>query len=110
MAQKGEEFKEDGHLDQIRKNLNPKLKVWIPDTIIFNETDLPPMWIYTNEAGEVWRTDNFNSKTIVNKLANFASTNELVAVQKRSAIDAGNIVGNDIKLLTTKELGFTTIS
>lgn len=78
--------------------MNPKLKVWIPDTIVFNETEMPTIWLYTNEEGEVWRTDTFQAKNITSKLGNFASTNELVAVIKRGSLENGAVVGNETKL------------
>lgn len=110
LAQKDEEFDEQGklHTDQVKKNLNPKLKVWIPDTIVFNEPDMQPMWLYTNEEGEVWRTDIFQAKNIQQKLANFSSTNELVAVLKKGSNENGLVIGNDTKLLTSKELSLTS--
>jgi hypothetical protein len=82
--------------------------VWIPDTIVFNESDMntASFWIYTNESGEVWRTDCFQPKNIATKLGRFTSSNELVAVIKRPIEQNGAQCGNDCKLLTTKELGF----
>ena len=71
LAQKSEEFRESGNQpDQIHKNLNPKLKVWIPDTIILNDNDETEnfnFWLYSNEAGEVWRTDDFTQKNTVSR-------------------------------------------
>lgn len=61
-----------------------RLKLWIPDTIVLNERgELPPMWFYTSNDGYVYRTDNFNAKQIINKLSNYSSTDELVAVLKK---------------------------
>ena len=84
------------------KSLIPRLKVWIPDTIVWNDLD-QPFWLYSNEKGEVWRTDDFstNGKEVVTKLTNFSSSNELVCVLKRGSADS-----NEVKLLTAKELGF----
>lgn len=83
----------------MKKNLNPKLKVWIPDTIVFNESDMntASFWIYTNESGEVWRTDCFQTKNIATKLGRFTSSNELVAVIKRPIEQNGAQCGNDCK-------------
>lgn len=61
-----------------------RLKLWIPDTVVINERgELPPMWFYSSMDGYVYRTDNFNSKQIVNKLSNYSSNDELVAVLKK---------------------------
>ena len=61
-----------------------RLKLWIPDTIVFNERgELPPMWFYSSNEGFIYRTDNFSSKQIVNKLSNYSSTDELVAILKK---------------------------
>jgi hypothetical protein len=68
--------------------------------VVYNELE-NPFWVYSNEAGVVWRTDQFNQKTITSKLGNFSSSNELVAVLKKSSAPYKT------KLLTAKELGFT---
>lgn len=61
-----------------------RLKLWLPDTIVINERgDVPPMWFYSSLDGYVYRTDYFNSKQIINKLSNYSSTDELVAVVKK---------------------------
>lgn len=61
-----------------------RLKLWIPDTILSAESaDINAMWIYSSQEGYVYRTDSFTSKNIINKLGNFASPDELVAVVKK---------------------------
>lgn len=45
-----------------------KLKLNVPDTIIFNDKDSPLMWMFTNEKGEVCRVDNVPYYTITSKL------------------------------------------
>ncbi len=60
-----------------------KLKLNIPDTIIFNDKDGPLMWIFTNDKGEVCRIDNVAYYTITNKLAEGALDKEIVAVLKK---------------------------
>ena len=105
-----------------------RLKLWIPDSIILNERgELPPMWFYSSNEGFVYRTDNFNAKQIINKLSNYSSTDELVAILKKVNNKKKNktyklffkpcykmgqelLVGNDIKLLSTKELNMITTS
>ena len=60
-----------------------RLKIWIPDTIVLNEKDCPPMWFYSSQKGFVYRTDSFSSKNVSSKLSNFASPDELVAIIKK---------------------------
>jgi LMBR1 domain-containing protein 1 len=65
------------------ESLVNRLKLWIPDTIIFNDGNCPPMWFFTNSDGYVFRSDTFNSRNIINKLSNYTSSLELVALNKR---------------------------
>jgi len=60
-----------------------KLRLNIPDTIIFNDKDSPLMWIFTNSKGEVCRIDNLPYYTITSKLTEGALEKELVAVLKK---------------------------
>lgn len=84
-----------------------KLNVNIPDTIILNDNDVIAFWIFTNEKGEVEKNDNFTSKEIVDRLGNYGHADELIAISKKPHYNAqGSLVGNDIKLLSTKELSF----
>jgi hypothetical protein len=46
-----------------------KLELWIPDTIVFNDCDVP-YWIYTNSEGVVCRTEDFNERHVVSKMGN----------------------------------------
>ena len=55
----------------------------MPDTIVLNDSDLPPFWMYSSPEGFVFRTDTFTSKNVSTKLANYASPDELVAVIKK---------------------------
>lgn len=58
-----------------------KLELWIPDTIVFNDSECP-YWIYTNHEGVVCRTEDFNERHIVSKLGNQYSIDELVVCCK----------------------------
>jgi len=58
-----------------------KLELWIPDTVVFNESDAP-YWIYTNHEGVVCRTENFSERYVVSKLGNQYSIDELVVCCK----------------------------
>ena len=60
-----------------------RLKLWLPDTVVFNDED-QPIWLYSGLDGYVYRTDNFYAKNVMNKLANYTSTDELVAVIKKA--------------------------
>jgi len=58
-----------------------RVKINIPDTIVYNDRDVP-FWIFTGMDGLVYRTEKFNSKQVSEKLGNYLSANELVAVSK----------------------------
>lgn len=78
-----------------------KLKLWIPDTIVVDDSD--PIWIYSNPDGYVCRTDKFTTKHITSKLGSFSSPYELVAVLKRPQSRDG-VYGNDLRLISSTEL------
>lgn len=104
MARKEEEFSEkpENYMSiacLLGKNLISRLKVWIPDTIVYHDLE-SSYWLYSNEACVVWRTDNFNFKTVSSKLSNFCSDNELVAILKSDAAST-NVRS---KLLTANDL------
>lgn len=73
-----------------------RLKLWIPDTIVVNDSGLPEMWFYTSEEGYVYRTDSFNSKNVIAKLGRNAYEQELVCVIKKPGFIQGELAGNDI--------------
>ena len=60
-----------------------RLKIWLPDTIVINDSNSPPMWFYSSEAGYVYRADLFNSKNVIAKLCSYSADDELVTVLKR---------------------------
>ena len=60
-----------------------RLKLNVPDTIIFNDKDSALMWIFTDERGFVTRIDNLPYSTITSKLTEGAVEKELVAVLKK---------------------------
>lgn len=91
--------KENGN----ESNLN-RLKLWIPDTIICNEKELPNMWIYSSSEGYVYRTDTFNEKGTIHKLSQYCSKDELVVVVKKAHYFEGEFDGNDLKLVSKRDL------
>lgn len=60
-----------------------RLRLNVPDTIIFNDKDSALMWIFTDERGYVTRIDNLPYSTITSKLTEGAVEKELVAVLKK---------------------------
>ena len=81
-----------------------KLKLWIPDTIVLGDGDLPCMWFYSKPDGFVYRTDKITSQHVSTKLANYASPDELVAVIKTPIIRNGFPESNLTKLISAREL------
>jgi hypothetical protein len=72
-----------------------KLRIWIPDTIVFN--DGAPMWLYSSTEGHVYRTETFIDQHILTKIGNMDNKEELVAVLKR----VGNNFKTGRRLVTT---------
>ncbi|KRX09079.1 hypothetical protein PPERSA_01966 [Pseudocohnilembus persalinus] len=96
--------KPEGSKQQQMSTIN-RLKLWIPDTIVISDEDLPPMWFYTSPEGYVYRTDTFTTRHISAKLSNYASPDELVAVfKKQSLYEDGEICGNEVKMSSAREL------
>ncbi|EAS01971.2 Lmbr1-like motif protein (macronuclear) [Tetrahymena thermophila SB210] len=95
---------------EVKQSKNNRLKVWIPDTIVLNDDNFPPMWFYSSPDGHVYRTDSFTSKSVAAKLSNYASPDELVAVVKKIQFrDQLNIAGNQVKLVSSRDL-LTTVT
>jgi len=46
------------------KSSGPRIHAWIPDTIIFNDGELPAMWFFTAKNGCIYRNDSFSKRTI----------------------------------------------
>ena len=69
----------------VKESTINRLKLWIPDTIVLHEKDLPAMWFYSSLDGFVYRTDiePVHYMKVVSKLSNYASPDELVAVFKK---------------------------
>jgi len=62
------------------------------------------MWIYSNPDGWVYRTDVTNVKNVSTKLANYASSDELVAVIKKVEFGRTDAIGNNITLVSARDL------
>ena len=60
--------------------------MFIPDTIVINDQDLPPMWFYTSKEGYVYRTDLYNYRNVVSKFNKNTHPDEVVAVVKKVRI------------------------
>jgi LMBR1 domain-containing protein 1 len=37
-----------GESEQAQKSVVNRLRIWIPDTVVLNDGELPPIWIYSN--------------------------------------------------------------
>ncbi|KAM3146974.1 hypothetical protein pb186bvf_000690 [Paramecium bursaria] len=84
-------------------NVN-RLKLWIPDTVVLNDKEMPNYWLYSDPKGFVFRTDTFTPKNVISKLANYTSPDELVAVMKKQQFRSMELVGNDVKLVCCRDL------
>jgi len=59
-----------------------KLKVWVPDTIVYNDTQ-EPFWIYSNLQGEVCKLFSFSNNTILTAFGRGAEESQPVAILKK---------------------------
>lgn len=89
---------------KILKETQDCLKLNLPDTIIINEEDFSPIWLYTSQTGFVHKTENFLMKDIFERLGLVENADELVAVLKRPHFENQLLMGNDSKLFSTKDL------
>jgi hypothetical protein len=64
-----------------RNSTLDRLKMWIPDTIVFNDGN--PIWIYSTMDGYVERLDRFQDKHVLTKLEKRDNMDEIVLVAKR---------------------------
>ncbi|CAK60301.1 unnamed protein product (macronuclear) [Paramecium tetraurelia] len=70
--------------EQSNQSVINRLQLWVPDTIVLNDREMPNYWLYSDSRGYVFRTDTFTSKKML--LANWPITHppdELVAVVKK---------------------------
>lgn len=80
------------------------LKINLPDTIVINDGDLLPFWLYTNKEGYLKRTENFVMKDVFERLGNNENPDELISLLKKPHYESQTIIGNDLKLMSTREL------
>jgi hypothetical protein len=80
-----------------------RLKLWVPDTLVANDGENPTMWFYTSPEGYVYRTDNFTTTVICDKLGAAAPRYELVAISKKP-LYREDLAGNDVRLISSSEL------
>ncbi|KAL4477278.1 hypothetical protein ABPG73_003404 [Tetrahymena malaccensis] len=90
--------------EEKQKNTINRLKIWLPDTLVFNDGDLPAMWFYTSQSGFVYRADSFNKRNIVQKFGEHCSPDELVCVLKKPCYRNQELVGNDVNIVSKSEL------
>lgn len=66
------------------------------------------MWLFSSVDGHVYRTDLFNYNNVVAKLTKKTEKDELVAVFKKPGFINGEMGGNDITLITSRDMYITT--
>lgn len=89
-------------MQEINKHSN--LKIWIPDTIVYND-NCAPFWVYCSDEGYVYKTENFNEKHIHMKMGNPDNLDEVVAVVKFIEFDENNHMGgHQTTAITTQDI------
>ncbi|CAG9313536.1 unnamed protein product [Blepharisma stoltei] len=69
------------------QNILKELKIWVPDTVIFNDLDNPNIWIFTNHIGNIQYIKGFSDYDVINKIGVGDNEKELCAVLKRPQIN-----------------------
>lgn len=81
----------------------PKLKLYIPDTIVLNDLD-SNYWVYTDTNGNVCRIDESDGDVIEKFKPENGDPNELIGVSKMPIMKDGRIDENRVDLLNLDEL------
>ena len=90
--------------EQARQDkLAPQLFLPVPDTVVYNDAD-EPLWIYTASDGRVARSSSFLDKHVLTKMGSPHRPDDIVAVLKTAEIGPNGFVGNNARMLSTKEL------
>ena len=81
-----------------------KLKMWVPDTVVYNDTDRP-FWLYSNLNGEVCRFEGFTEVEVFAKLPS-SSDSEASVLLKKPFYDhrRKRLAGNATTLVPTEQL------
>ena len=89
-------------MQEVSKHSN--LKVWIPDTVVYND-NWAPFWVYWSDDGYVYKTENFNEKHLHTKMWNPNNLDEVVAVTKFIEFDDDNhMCGQITQAITTQDI------
>lgn len=86
-----------------RKKVPPKLKLYIPDTIVLNDLD-SNYWIYTDANGFVNRIEETDADVIEKFKSEDKDDNELIGVSKIPIIKGTRVDENKLDLLNIEEL------
>lgn len=81
-----------------------KLQLWIPDTIVYNDTGSPAVWVYTGEDGHVHKTESFQEKHIVSKLGDQYHLDEITAIIKLIDYDEHGREFTEVEMLNSRDL------
>ena len=82
---------------------SPKLRLFIPDTIVLNDLDLN-YWIYTDINGYVTRIDETDADVVEKFKSADKDENELIGVSKSPIMKDGRVDENRLDLLNLDEL------
>ena len=98
------EYKKSKITNKKVKKTYPKLKLYIPDTIILNDPEVQ-YWIYTDEEGYVKKSEIFNENDIIEKFKSSSNDDsELIGVSKTPLYKGSRLDENQLILLNIDEL------
>jgi hypothetical protein len=92
------------NLKQSSSQHQRKLRLWLPDTVVYNDVGSPAFWVYTGEDGWVHKTENFQEKHVVSKLGDQYHLDEVTAVMKTIDYDENGLEFTDIEILNSRDL------
>lgn len=80
-----------------------KLKMWVPDTVVYNDTDRP-FWLYSNLNGEVCRFEGFTEMEVFDKLPSAALDPSVLLKKPCYDHRRKRLAGNTTALVPTEQL------
>ena len=82
----------------------PKLKLFVPDTIVYNDNNDTSSWTYTDVDGCVKRK-NFSDFDVIDKFrSKDGDQNELIAIYKSPVVKNNRVTDNIVELLNYEGL------
>jgi hypothetical protein len=105
LAAKENEYEDEKKKDKDNKRVSRKLKLNVPNTLVYNDGD-SNFWMYTDEEGYVVKmARGFTDNDVISRFeSNEGDPNEIIAVSKTPLFVDDRLTGNHTELLNREEL------